>query len=75
MVSKMTESCADYWEAQGIDPLDAALTVGCRVGDNATPSFNGNDIIGAVIFLLTLAVLAAIALQGNPPEDKHDIFR
>ena len=71
----MSQSCAEYWESQGVDPLDAALTVGCLVGENAAPSPTGHDVIGGLIFVLLLAAIALTTFKGKPVDDEHDVFR
>ena len=53
-------SCAEYWESQGIDPLEAAMTVGCR-GSDAVGVINGHDWIGMAIFLGLIAVALCFA--------------
>ena len=50
-------NCAEYWESQGVDALDAALSVGCP---NVTGN-DGHDVIGGLLFFALLVVGAAIA--------------
>lgn len=58
-------SCAEYWESQGVDPLDAMLTVGCR-GADAVGVVNGHDWIGMAIFLgLIVAMLCFAKAEGQ----------
>ena len=64
-------SCAEYWESQGIDPIDAALTVGCH----PLTGGSGHDVIGGLIFLLLLAIAAIVTYRSEPVDDKYDPFR
>lgn len=65
------EACIEYWESQGIDPLDAAMTVGC----STAPSPTSHDVVGGLIFLLLLVIGAVVAYRSGPSDEKHDIFR
>lgn len=53
-------SCAEYWERQGIDPVDAVMTVGYR-GTDAIGVVNRHDWIGMAIFLGLIAVILCFA--------------
>ena len=64
-------SCAEYWESLGINPLDAAMTVGY----STEPSPTSHDVIGGSIFLLLLALAAVVSYRSKPVDDKHDPFR
>ena len=55
-------SCAEYCESQGIDPLDAAMTVGCRSHD-AIGVVNGRDVLTTSLFLAL--ILAALLLAKS----------
>lgn len=65
------QSCVDYGESQGIDPLDAAMTVGC----SGAPSLIGHDVISGLIFVLSLALGAVTSYRAKPTDEKHNIFR
>lgn len=55
-------SCVEDWEAQGVDPLDAAMTVGCRVANpDAVGLVNGHDVIGVLVFMLSVVSLLFFA--------------
>ena len=60
-------SCAEYWESQGVDPLDAAMTVGCRVANpDAVGVVNGHDVIGALVFIgLIIAAVCFAKAEGQ----------
>ena len=47
-------SCAEYWESQGVDPLDAVMTVGCPDAASNSPS--------QLFAVAIIAVQVAIAL-------------
>jgi hypothetical protein len=49
-------NCAEYWESQGVDALDAALSVGCP----AATGSSGHDVIGGLIFLATFIAAFAV---------------
>lgn len=54
--------CAEYWESQGVDSLDAMFTVGCRVANpNAVGVVNGHDLIGALVFIGFLVAVVCFA--------------
>ena len=38
-------SCAEYWESVGVDPLDGAMTVGCRNLDGAATGFDWGVVL------------------------------
>lgn len=60
-------SCAEYWESQGVDPLDAAMTVGCRVANpDAVGVVNNHDVIGALVFIgLIVAAVCFAKAEGQ----------
>ena len=60
-------NCAEYWESQGVDPLDAMLTVGCRVANTeAVGVINGHDLIGALVFVgLIVAAVCFAKVEGQ----------
>ena len=49
-------NCAEYWEIQGVDPLDAALSVSCPNAEGGLPS-QGAMI---VVFLCTFSAMAVM---------------
>ncbi len=53
-------TCAEYWENQGIDPLDAMFTVGCR-GADAAGVANGHDVLGGFLFFALLVTAVCFA--------------
>ena len=53
-------TCAEYWENQGIDPLDAMFTVGCR-GANAAGVAKGHDVLGGFLFFALLVATVCFA--------------
>ena len=53
-------TCAEYWQDQGIDPLDAMFTVGCRSVD-ASGVVNGHDVLGGVLFFALLVAAVCLA--------------
>lgn len=57
-------SCAEYWESVGIDPLDGALSVGCRNLDGAASGFDWGVIAVVVIYAFVIAYF----LYLNVPE-------
>lgn len=60
-------SCVEYWESQGVDPLDAMFTVGCRVANpDAVGVVNGHDVIGGLVFFgLIVAAVCFAKAEGS----------
>ena len=57
-------SCAEYWESVGVDPLDGAMTVGCRNLDGAATGFDWSAVLVAVVY----AVAIIYFLKSNTEE-------
>jgi hypothetical protein len=60
-------SCADYWESQGVDPLNAMFTVGCRMANpDAVAVVNGADVWGGFVFFCLIITACCFAkAQGQ----------
>lgn len=59
-------SCAEYWESVGVDPLDGALTVGCRNLDGAATGFDW----GALLVVVVYAIAITFFLRANTKPKK-----
>jgi hypothetical protein len=58
-------TCAEYWESQGADALDAATAAGCPTATGSS----GHDVIGGFIFLasiITVCVLVNLKRTAPP---------
>lgn len=50
--------CAEYWASQGVDPLDAMMTVGCNTN-------GGPDVLGGFVFFALLVTGVMIAKKTS----------
>ncbi|MEO1447728.1 MAG: hypothetical protein AAFV46_16130 [Cyanobacteria bacterium J06635_11] len=57
-------SCAEYWESQGVDALDAALTVGCPNAAGELPSHGQ----AAAVLLFTFTAMAVVWWLTRPTD-------
>jgi hypothetical protein len=60
-------SCAEYWELQGVDALDAMFSVGCPATDTTMATATGHDVIGSLIFLASI-IAACMLANRNPSQ-------
>jgi hypothetical protein len=58
-------NCAEYWESQGADALDAMFSVGCPAQSSTMATATGHDVIGGLIFLGSIIAVCIVAHGQN----------
>jgi hypothetical protein len=58
-------SCAEYWESQGVDALDAMFSMGCPAQSFTMATATGHDVIGGLIFLASIIAACVLANRNT----------